>query len=138
MNANELTFGIEIETTLSCETARREGLSIGDYHRGIQVPYLPQGWKAEHDSSIQTPNGHTSCEIVSPVLKGEEGILQVIEVLQILNDKKHNVNSSTGCHIHIYFDPNWSSTKLATLISIVSYLEKGIYATTGTKRRRRS
>jgi len=138
MNAKDLTFGIEIETTLSNATIRRENMRIGEYHRGVQVPYLPEGWTAERDASLRTPRGHTACEIVSPVLKGEEGIKQVIEVLEILNQKGHNINDSCGTHVHVFFDPSWSATKLATLISIVSYLEKGIYATTGTKKRERN
>lgn len=43
MNASELTFGIEIETTISTETVRRERMTIGGYHHGIQVPYLQIG-----------------------------------------------------------------------------------------------
>jgi hypothetical protein len=137
MNANELTFGIEIETTLANTTIRRENMRVGGYHSGVQVPYLPQGWTAERDSSLRTPAGHTACEIVSPVLKGEDGIRQVIEVVRILNEKGHNVNHSCGVHVHVFFDPNWSATRLASLINVVAYLEKGIYATTGTKRRER-
>ena len=137
MNASELTFGIEIETTISNTTLSRENMRVGDYHRGLQVPYLPQGWTAERDSSLRTPAGHTACEIVSPILKGEEGLRQVIEVLRILNAKGHNVNDTRGVHVHVFFDPNWCALKLATLIGIVSYLEKGIYATSGTKKRER-
>jgi hypothetical protein len=37
----------------------------------------------------------------------------------------------------VNFDPGWPADKLAKLISIVSYLEQGIYASTGTKRRER-
>lgn len=137
MNASELTFGIEIETTISNETVRRERMSIGGYHHGIQVPYLPHGWKAERDASIDVTAGRTACEIVSPVLRGEEGLRQVYEVLRILNEKGHRVNASCGVHIHIQFDPSWTADKLAKLIGIVAYLEQGIYASTGTKRRER-
>jgi hypothetical protein len=137
MNANELTFGVEIETTVPDITVRRENLRIGLYHNGMQVPYLPQGWKAEQDGSLRTPSNHKACEIVSPILKGDEGIRQVIEVLRILNEKGHNVNDSCGVHVHVFFDPTWPADKLAKLISIVSYLEQGIYATTGTKKRER-
>ena len=137
MNADTLTFGIEIETTVPNTTVNREHMTIGNYHHGVQVPYLPQGWTAERDSSLRTPIGHTACEIVSPILKGDEGIRQVIEVLRILNEKGHNVNDTCGVHVHVYFNPTWPADKLAKLISIVSYLEQGIYATTGTKKRER-
>src|SRR4051812_30421419 len=50
MNASEMTFGIEIETIAPDTAVQQDGLRIGPYHRGIQVPYLPVGWKAEHDT----------------------------------------------------------------------------------------
>jgi hypothetical protein len=42
MNANELTFGIEIETIAPDSAVTSDGLRIGAYHHGIQVPYLPR------------------------------------------------------------------------------------------------
>ena len=74
MNANDLTFGIEIETTAPDSAVRRDHLRIGPYRRGIQVPYLPAGWTAEADGSINNGHGGHRCEIVSPILRGEEGI----------------------------------------------------------------
>ena len=136
MNANELTMGIELEVIIPRETAQREHLNIGSYHSsGIQVPFLPQGWVAKSDSSVSAPAGYIGCEFVSPILKGEEGIKQVIEVVRILREKNCKVNFSTGTHIHVNFNPEWCSEKLARLVCIASYLEKGIYATTGSKRR---
>ena len=54
MNANEMTFGIEIETIAPDSAVQNDGLRIGPYRRGIQVPYLPAGWKAEADGSIDS------------------------------------------------------------------------------------
>ena len=138
MNAKDLTFGVELELTVTEKTVRQERMTIGEYHRGIQVPFLPEGWKAERDASIRTSPGRVACEIVSPILKGEEGILEVIKVVEILKNKSFSPNESTGLHVHVNFDPSWPADKLAKLISIVSYLEQGIYATTGTKRRERN
>ena len=45
MNANEIAFGIEFETTLP----GTDNTPIGPYHNGYQVPWLPTGWKAERD-----------------------------------------------------------------------------------------
>ena len=42
LNVNELTFGVELETTLPQGTC-----PVGGYHGGVQVPQLPPGWKAE-------------------------------------------------------------------------------------------
>ena len=137
MNANELTFGIEIETIAPDSAVRNDGLRIGGYRHGIQVPYLPAGWKAEADGSIDNGHGGHKCEIVSPVLRGEEGIRQVIEVLAVLQAKGHRVNASTGTHVHVGWKRDWPSEALARLVTIVAYLEKGLYALTGTKNRER-
>ncbi len=50
MNANEIAFGIEFETTLP----NSDTTPIGPYHGGYQVSWLPEGWKAERDGSIRT------------------------------------------------------------------------------------
>lgn len=137
MNANELTFGIEIETIAPDSAVRNDGLRIGPYRHGIQVPYLPAGWKAEYDASIDNSYGGHKCEITSPVLRGEEGIRQVIEVLETLKAKGHRVNASCGVHVHVGWNRDWPSEALARLVTIVAYLEKGLYAITGTKTRER-
>ncbi len=137
MNANNLTFGIEIETIAPDSAVRNDGLRIGPYKRGIQVPYLPAGWKAECDGSIDNGHGGHKCEIVSPVLRGEAGIRQVLEVIETLRQKGHRVNASCGIHIHVGWDRNWPTQALARLVTIVAYLEKGLYAITGTKNRER-
>ena len=48
MNANQIAFGIELETPLPGSDAT----PIGPYHGGYQVAWLPEGWKAERDGSI--------------------------------------------------------------------------------------
>lgn len=137
MNANEMTFGIEIETVAPA-SAIEAGLQIGSYHRGIQVPYLPAGWKAERDASIDTSAGGYACEIVSPILRGAEGLEEVARVANALTEHGHRVNRSCGVHVHIGWPTNLPDQKLARLITIVSYLEAGLYAITGTKSRERS
>ncbi len=136
MNASEMTFGIEIETTAP-ESALREGLQIGGYHRGTQVPYLPTGWKAERDGSIRTRAGEYACEIVSPILRGAEGLAEVVEVVRILREKGHRVNVSCGMHCHVGWGRDLPASALARLVTIVSYCERGLYAITGTKSRER-
>jgi hypothetical protein len=137
MNANEMTFGIEIETVAPDAAVQNDGLRIGPYRRGIQVPYLPAGWKAEADGSIDNSNGGHRCEIVSPVLRGAEGLAQVAEVVKTLEAKGHRVNASTGVHVHVGWKREWDSAALARLVTITAYVEKGLYAITGTKNRER-
>lgn len=137
MNANEITFGVEIETVAPVSAIRDHGLEVGGYHRGIQVPYLPEGWRAERDGSIQTPPNHYPCEIVSPVLKGAEGLAQVAAVLKKLEEMGHKVNASCGVHVHVGWSRNLPADALARLVCITSYVERGLYAITGTKNRER-
>ncbi len=137
MNANEMTFGVEIETVAPNSAVENDGLRIGAYHHGIQVPYLPEGWKAERDGSIDTRGGGHACEIVSPVLRGADGLAQVAQVVQTLEAKGHNVNITCGVHVHIGWSRELPAEALARLVTIVSYTEKGLYAITGTKSRER-
>jgi hypothetical protein len=137
MNANDFTFGVEIESVASDSAVQNDGLRIGPYRRGIQVPYLPEGWKAEADGSIDNSAGGHKCEIISPILRGPEGLAQVAEVLKILEAKGHRVNASCSVHVHVGFKREWESAALARLVTIVAYVEKGLYAITGTKNRER-
>jgi hypothetical protein len=137
MNASELTFGIEIETVAPDSAIRDHGLRIGPYKRGLQVPYLPAGWTAEADGSINNANGGHKCEIVSPILRGTEGLAQVVEVLAALEAKGHRVNTSCGVHIHVGWPRGLPDEILARLVTIVAYCEGGLYAITGTKNRER-
>ena len=129
MNANEIAFGIEFETTLKSS----DTTPIGPYHNGWQVPWLPAGWKAERDSSIATIPGRKGCEFVSPKLRGFEGLQQVEAAIDAINARNAKVNASTGLHITIEW--NGDAAALARLISLVGNHERAIYASTGTRRR---
>lgn len=135
MNANEMTFGIEIETVAPDSAVRLHALVIGGYHRGVQVPYLPTGWKAEADCSIDNSAGGHKCEIVSPILKGLDGLRQVIQVAKALTNYGHRVNASCGVHVHVGWKRSFTSVSLARLITMVAYCETGLFAITGTKAR---
>jgi hypothetical protein len=89
------------------------------------VPYLPEGWKAECDDSINNGSGGHKCEIVSPVLRGPEGLAQVVEVLRTLEAKGQRGNVSCGVHVHVGWKRDWPSEALARLVTIVAYVEKG-------------
>ena len=130
MNANEIAFGVEFETTLP----NRDTTPIGAYHHGVQVPWLPEGWKAERDSSIRTlAPGRKGCEFVSPKLRGCDGLQQVEAAIDAINARQARVNGSCGLHITIEW--NGDAAALARLISLVGNHERAIFASTGTRRR---
>jgi hypothetical protein len=129
VNVNDLTFGVELEVTLPFGTC-----PVGGYHAGVQVPQLPQGWKAERDCSIQAGPGHQAAEIVSPVLKGADGLRQLKAVCDWLNRVGAKVNRSTGFHVHIGFDAR-DLDALRRLVCLVANFEKALFAATGTRSR---
>jgi hypothetical protein len=129
--ASELTFGIEIETAMP-----RGVIAVGGYHSGCQVPQLPPGWRAERDCSIQCPAGHEPAEIVSPVIRGVDGVRQILAVCKWLNEVGAKVNRSTGFHVHV----GWvgDDKALRRLVCLTSQYEKAIFASTGTHSREQS
>lgn len=129
MNASDLTFGVEFETTMPFGVC-----AVGSYQHGASVAWLPVGWVAKTDCSIRAMGSRQGVEFVSPVLKGEDGIKQVLEVLTILKLHGARVNESTGLHVHVGgFDMN--ATTIQRLTTLVANFEKAIYASTGTTKR---
>lgn len=132
MDANEMTFGIEIETCLPCGLVR-----VGGYHCGAAIPGLPTGWNAQRDCSIRPDTADMmGVEVVSPVLKGADGLRQILAVCAWLKNSGAKVNESTGFHVHI----GWAgdAEALKRLVHIVSNYERALFASTGTDKRERS
>lgn len=129
MNANDLTFGVEFETTMPQGT-----VNVGSYSNPNGVEWLPQGWKVKPDGSIRAGAGRQGAEFVSPVLRGADGLAQVVAVIKMIAERGGKVNRSTGMHVHVGgFE--FSTTNLARLTTLVANVEKAIYASTGTKSR---
>lgn len=99
-----LTFGIEIEcvglTTTGAQRALRNA-GISCENNGYNHNTLPV-WKVVTDASVHGRNG--SCEVVSPVLSGSDGLTEVRTVMKVLRDAGANINESCGMHIHIGVD----------------------------------
>jgi hypothetical protein len=129
MNANQIAFGIEFETTLPAN----DTTPIGPYHGGYQVPWLPEGWRAERDSSIRATSDRKACEFVSPKLRGSEGLAQIEQAIDAINARGAKVNET--CGLHITLEWNGDAAALARLISLVGNHERAIFASTGTRRR---
>jgi len=130
MNANDIFWGLEFECTLPAS----DTTPIGSYHNGVQVPWLPEGWKAERDSSIRTfAPGRKGCEFVSPKLRGYEGLQQVLAAIDAINARGGRVNLTTGLHVTCSW--NGDAAALARLVSLIGNHERAIFASTGTRRR---
>lgn len=135
MLAIDMTFGVEIECTLPAAVIAQKQITIGVYRHGVQVPGLPAGWVAMRDGSIQADRDHRGVEIVSPVLKGKEGLEQAQAVLRTLKAWGARVNKSTGLHIHVGAGFRENLRKLLQLVHLVAQYERALFATTGTRSR---
>ena len=130
MNANEMTFGVEIETHMPAGS-----VTPGSHGCGCQVEWLPAGWMADEDPSIITPDSsRVKCEFVSPVLKGADGLRQVCEAVAEIKRRGGQVNASCGTHVHIGYNKR-DTPAVGRLISLVANHEKALYAATGTHSR---
>ena len=99
-----LTFGIEIECIgLSTRQAKAAlnaaGISCEDYGYTHATHAV---WKVVTDGSLTSRTG--SCEVVSPVLTGSDGLTEVRTVMSVLRAAGASINQSCGMHIHIGVD----------------------------------
>jgi hypothetical protein len=100
--AQALTFGIEIECVIPEQHRRR--FPLGGYHAGMQIPEFSQGWNGQRDCSVAAAEGqygYFGAEIVSPVLDGEDGLIDAWKVLDTLHRVGAKINDNCGFHIHI-------------------------------------
>jgi len=141
------TFGVELECLLPRDYA--EGIDIGDYHCGEPVYEAPKfngrRWLVEHDSSVSSRSyDRYGCEFVSPILKGNDGVQNVLDFTDWLKSHNTRVNTSCGLHIHIGIDSvlgrNPSSAKIVQFVTRVAHLsyrwQDALYSQTGTRRDR--
>ena len=101
MKAQEIRFGVEIECYIPNAMARTNFVP-GGYHRGNQIHLAPRGWNSQHDGSLcDCPPGYTPAEVVSPILKGEDGLAQIWYMCEYLQRIDAIVNSTCGLHVHV-------------------------------------
>lgn len=132
-NANEITFGVEIECLIPVDALRASGWTVGAYHVGALVPGF-EGWKAMQDGSVRPDNfNFAGVELVSPILRGAEGLASVRAICAKLAEMGAKVNRSCGLHVHVGFDGD--AVALRRLICSVANHEKALYAVTGTRSR---
>jgi len=129
---NTLTFGIEIECTIPDASMREQGWTIGQYHVGADIAGHP-GWKTMHDGSIQARYPNVGVEVVSPILRGLDGLQQIETMVAKLMAMGAHVNRSTGFHVHVGWGGNVE--QLRRLICFVAFHEKALFASTGTRSR---
>lgn len=127
------SFGIELEvygasrsSIVSCMRAEGIDVQSEDYNHTTRGH-----WKIVSDSSIQGENGS---EVVSPVLRGAEGMEQVKKVCIALQKAGAKVNQSCGFHVHIGIN-DLSVSNVKDLVSSYINLENDIDAFMPASRR---
>ena len=141
------TIGVEFECLVPREYA--EDIDIGDYHCGEPVYDAPEfngrRWTIEYDSSVHSrSSSRQGVELVSPVLKGQAGVENILAFNDFLRDLPSRVNNSCGMHVHIGIDSvlgrNASSAKVINFITKVAHLsyrwQDALYAQCGSRRDR--
>ncbi|MAS82796.1 MAG: hypothetical protein CMF45_08905 [Legionellales bacterium] len=143
----DITFGVELETHRPTDVEGR----IGGYHNGVAVPWANCGstgynrkkWTAERDGSIHgTRSGYVGCEYVSPIMKGEKGLENLMKFVDLLKERGHRVNRSCGVHIHLGLksivgenaSPDDVVAFLAQLNKYVFNWQDALFGQTGTRR----
>jgi len=96
-------FGIEIEFVGACKyevaaAINAQGIDCQvEYYNHTTRPH----WKIVSDSSLDSIRGYAA-ELVSPILEGEDGVLQLKTVVDALNSVEGvTVNRSCGLHVHL-------------------------------------
>jgi hypothetical protein len=65
--------------------------------------------RVNNDSSIVCNPNMPSCykaELVSPVLRGTQGLYTVFDVLKSIKQHSPSVNKTTGLHVHVSREPH--------------------------------
>jgi hypothetical protein len=130
MDLSEMTFGVEIETTIPAGA-----VAVGAYRQPAAAAGLPEGWVAKPDGSIRASRGREGCEFVSPILRGAEGLRSLAAAVAAINRLGGRVNRSCGLHVHVGYVRD--QAVLERLTTLVANYETAIYASTGTHSRER-
>lgn len=99
MNKNR-TYGVEIEFI-----GDRGAVEVAINAMGIECRWEGYNhntrphWKIVSDSSVRAP-GQSGWELVSPILKGDDGLEQIRKVCEAMGQAGATVNATCGLHVH--------------------------------------
>jgi hypothetical protein len=128
-SANQIGFGIEIECNIPVEYEHE--FPAGGYHRGIQIPCMSAGWNTQKDGSVTAPAGFKAVEIVSPILTGEDGLAEVVQMLDLLDQIGARTNPSCGLHVH--FSTGFlTNGEYVRMVKLFKHYEMAFYGLNGT------
>lgn len=123
-----LTFGVELEFIIG--TCPRDELARRISAAGVTCTSesynhtTGRAWKIVTDASVDS-SYTTGFEIVSPVLRGEDGFRQVQKVCDMLKQSGCKVNLKCGLHVHVGAN-GWSVETFKNLMRLYASAEKAI------------
>jgi hypothetical protein len=131
--AETLAFGIEIE----CYMPEDRVFQMGSYHRGRQIPgidnWAARGWTAERDGSVYSDRpGYVGVEIVSPKLYGEDGLSEVVCMIDWLQEIGAYVDSKCGQHVSVDA-AHMTISDVARVKAEFARTERGLFLVNGSK-----
>jgi hypothetical protein len=118
VTTSTLSFGIEIECvglTPSRATVALRNAGITCQDAGYTHRTMPE-WKVVTDGSLRGRNG--SCEVVSPILRGTDGLAEVRTVMKVLREAGARINESCGMHVHVGVDGTLTRQEQAAVIRL--------------------
>ena len=140
MNQNR-NFGIDLEMFVSggqsvvARALREEGLDAQVMGWGEHTNGPNTNWHVTTDGSLGSYS--TGVEVVSPILKGDEGMEQIRKVTIALEKVNARVNKETGFHVHVEARGMLNDVKWAkTLVQMYSKYEHVIDAFMPASRKR--
>lgn len=109
LDINSRTFGVEIEffgVTREKVSQILNGRGLENYIQSYNHEDSRTAWKLTTDGSVTgdgCSNGYISSgnEIVSPILKGEDGFRQLAVVCEALKEAGAKVDKTCGLHVHL-------------------------------------
>jgi hypothetical protein len=89
----ERKFGVELELIFP-RSVGRETIYAAISAAGVS------DWRVKGDGSLTAGNGRVGWEIVSPILRGQDGIDQIEKICRVVRDLGATVNRTCGLHVH--------------------------------------
>ena len=137
------TFGAEFEAIFppSCfskiEIARRvaqvSGLQVEAGSRTAPTSISATAWKVVDDGSVH--GAGIAAELVSPILRGDEGLEQVRKICEAMQTIGATVNQSCGFHVHVGVGRGAELSFFKNLVKLYAKFEPAIDSVMAPSRR---
>lgn len=123
-----LRFGVEIEIIIP--DGKRDGYTLEKVASELTrlgpptvifagyTHAVTSTWKIVTDRSLSSANGNADlcCELVSPILKGEEGLVSMRILLE--NVRKLGITSNSTCGFHVHVDATKATNPLQEMATM--------------------